>query len=363
MRTIYFIYGLFWLIAIALGIYSISLAGGNPAVSQNTESAYVKGQVIRIEGDQFFVQLQQDEPLTVRTALNEFFLHDDYRVGDLVSLYRTETSEGVQYDIADYYHLDGLILIFILFAVMALLVAKKKGLYSILSIIISLFFLYFFILSAVATGTSILLATLVYVFFLTILTIPLIHGFNFKSLSAIIAVNAGYLIGVVFTYIFLDLGRIGLTPSEEFRTLLIQFPNVDIRQILVASLFLGAVGALIDVAVSICSAVFEGLEEHPDLSFRKANKLGMNVGSDILGSMINTLLIAYIASSLPFLVLMTLARFGNIAEILNYDFIALEMVRIFIGAASIVLIIPITSVFAAYLVTKNAGRPAVNSLK
>ena len=91
-------------------------------------------------------------------------------------------------------------------------------------------------------------------------------------------------------------------------------------------------------------------EEITKITFKKVYKIGMNVGKDILGSMINTLLIAYLAASLPFLVLMTLAKFNNAVEFLNFDFIALEITRIFIGAASIILLIPITSVIAAYLI-------------
>ena len=211
-------------------------------------------------------------------------------------------------------------------------------------------------LGAIQAGLPVVPVGLLYVFLITVLTIPLIHGFNEKSASAILAVNAGYLIGFLLTYFLTAVAKIGNTPTEEFRTLFVQFPEVDIRQILMVSLFLGAAGALIDVAVSICSAVFEGLEDQPHMNFRKAYRLGMNVGKDIMGSMINTLLIAYVAGSFPFLAILTLARFRGLMEFLNYDFIALELTRIFIGALSIILLIPITSVAAAYLVIRKHGQ-------
>lgn len=325
-------------------------------VDENFEqSKFIKGRIVEVRDEDFYVQLFDERNAVVQTQLNDFYFNDDYQKGDKVSIYITELENGeTKYDIADYYHLDGLLAVFIIFCILAILIARKKGFYSIISVIISLILFYAIILNSVKIGISIILAGIVYVLLITILTIPLIHGFNKKGLSAIIAVNIGYIIGFILTYFFTAVVKIGNTPSEDFRILFQQFPDVNIHQILIVSLFLGAVGALIDVAVSICSAIFEGMKEHPELTFSKTYRLGMNVGKDILGSMINTLLLAYLAASFPFLILMTLARYGNINEFLNYDFITLELTRIFIGAASIVLLIPITSIAAAYLVMKKS---------
>lgn len=355
MKKIYFIYGIFWLIALFIVFQFSSMTDGKLGVNEDTyQSQFTKGQIVDIRGKNLYVELSGQKRQVVKTELSDFFIHDNYKKGDKVSLYISESDEGTkQYDIADYYHFDGLLYAFILFCILAILIARKKGFYSIISVVISLFFFYAIILNAAQIGISVIFAGIIYVFLITILTIPLIHGFNKKSVSAIIAVNIGYIIGFILTYFFTSIVQIGNTPSEEFRILLTQFPDIDIHQILIVSLFLGAVGALIDVAVSICSAVFEGMKEHPELTFSKTYKLGMSVGMDILGSMINTLLIAYIAASFPFLVLMSLGGFNNLYEFLNYDFIALELTRIFIGSASIVLLIPITSIITAYLVLKK----------
>ncbi|MBN1258197.1 YibE/F family protein [Candidatus Peregrinibacteria bacterium] len=357
MKKIHFIYGAFWVITLTL----VALFFQTPVSQQPNEMAdsgvLLKGQVIERHDNVVYVKLISGPRQTVKTELNDLFFHDDYKKGDKVSLYVTEMEDGrLRYDIQDYYHKDGLLAVFVLFGVLAVLIAGKKGIFSILSVMLSLFLFYAIILNAVKAGFPLLPAGLIYIFLITVLTIPLIHGFNRKSLSSLIAVNAGYAAGFLFTYFFAAAAHIGNTPSEEFRTLLSQFPDTDIRQVLILSLFLGAAGALIDVAVTICSAVFEGLKENPGLSFTKTYRLGMEVGKDILGSMINTLLLAYLAASLPFLTLMAMARFNDVHEFLNYDFVALELTRIFLGAFSIILLIPIASVAAAYFVAKNAKR-------
>jgi len=351
MKKSYIIYGLFWLLAIFVAL-SFKAPSIQPESAQ--ESQYIKGQVVKVQDEDVYVGLLDGRREVIKTQLSDLFFHDDYKKGDKVSLYVTQLEGGgTQYDIADYYHFDGLFAVFAIFCILAVLIARKKGLFSIISVVLSLVFFYAIVLNSIQIGFPIIWAGLMYVFFITVLTIPIIHGFNKKSLSAIIAVNIGYIIGFLLTYFFTAVVKLGNTPSEEFRILFSQFPDVNIYQILIVSLFLGAVGALIDVAVSICSAVFEGMKEHRELTFLKTYKLGMNVGKDIMGSMVNTLLIAYVASSLPFLVLMSLAGFNDAHELMNYDFIALELTRIFIGAASIVLLIPITSISAAYLMLKQ----------
>ncbi len=350
MKKIYIVYGFFWLLAIAFMVFISRSPAIHSSYVTDSQSEFLKGQVIEKQDDIYSVRILGEKTI-IKTRLSDLMVQDEYKEGDLVSVYYSSYEDGeVSYDIADYYHFNGLIYIFVIFCLLALFVGRKKGLYSILSVIISFALFYGVILSSVRIGFPILASGIIYIFFITILTIPLIHGFNKKSLSAILAVIAGYLIGFILTFFFVDVAQIGMTPSEEFRTLFVQYPNINIRHILIVSLFLGAVGALIDVAISICSAIFESIEEGARATFARVYKLGMNVGKDILGSMVNTLLIAYLAASLPFLVLMTLSRFNNATEFLNFDFIALELVRIFIGAASIVLIIPITSVIAAYFI-------------
>lgn len=355
MKKFHIIYGLFWVLTAILIV--LSFRGPEPQSQTDedfTQSSFIQGRIVEVDDEDYYVRLSDERETVIKTRLNDFYFNNDYQKGDKVSIYITELEDGnTQYDIADYYHLDGLLAVFVIFCVLAFLVARKKGLYSILSVIVSLILFYAIILNAIQLGISVILAGIVYVLLITILTIPLIHGFNKKGLSAIIAVNVGYIFGFFITYFFTSVVKIGNTPSEDFRILFQQFPEVDMRQILIMSLFLGAVGALIDVAVSICSAIFEGMKEHPELTFSKTYRLGMDVGKDILGSMINTLLLAYIAASFPFLILLTLARYNHVNEFLNYDFIALELTRILIGATSIILLIPITSVAAAYLVMKK----------
>lgn len=278
-------------------------------------------------------------------SLNNF---NEYSEGDSVLMYKYKEENGLpSYGIADFYHARGLIYIFFIFVAIAVLVAGKKGITAVLSVVFSLMFFYFLVISPVKSSFSPLLASLIFISLITLITVPLIHGFNRKSLSAILAIFAGYVVSVFVVYLFKNIALLGLTPSEEFRTLKIIYPSVDIGEILVASLFLGVTGALIDTAVSIASAIFEALHDTKK-TFKQVYAIGMQVGKDVLASMTNTLIFAYMSSALPFLILVGLAD-ESFSGLMNMDFIALEFVRTFVGAVSLVVIIPIVSVVSAYL--------------
>ncbi len=358
------LYAIFAIATLAFTLFISSQTPEIDPIEQNSNYTYefIHGEVKEIdvpsEGEetQLIVEansgIEKGETIIAPVSLMNNF--NTYEVGDEVQIYKmTETATGEStYETADYYHQSGLTWIFIIFAAITILIARKKGLTAILSVIISLVLFYLIFLKMIVAGYSPVLACLIFTLIVTTLTIPLIHGFNKKSLSAITAIFIGYILSIYISFLFKDFAGLGNTPGEEFRMLGIMYPNIGLSDILIASLFMGAIGALIDTAISISSAIFEAIKEHTKQTFKEVYKVGMEVGKDILGSMINTLLFAYLASSLPFLILISLSKGSTLSELINMDFIALELTRTFIGAISLVVLIPITAAMSAYLLTK-----------
>jgi uncharacterized membrane protein len=313
------------------------------------------------DGDEVFSVRAKEGPERGRlvrateSSLNSF---NQYHPGDNILLVKTsvQNSKEFKYEIADFYHQDGLLWSFVIFAAVTMLIARWKGLTAIVSVVFSLLLFFVLFIKMVQAGFSPLLACMVFTTVVTLLTIPMIHGFNRKSLAAMTAIFLGYLVSIGLVFLFKYLARLGDTPGEEFRLLGVMYSQISLSEILIASIFLGAVGALIDTAVSISSAVFEAMKEHTSLTFRKVSKVGMEVGKDILGSMTNTLLFAYLASSLPFLLLISLGQVTSVREMINTDFIALELTRTFIGAVSLVVMIPVAATASAWLLTQKRER-------
>lgn len=365
---------LYTLFAIAT-IISIILINTKPSLftppenESNYTHEYIHGEVKQIDTNdktkqkeiKTIVNSGPEEGEGIIVNIDPKYNYNTYKPGQEILIYKelnTETKE-VNYEVTDYYHQTGIIVIFVLFALITIFIARKKGLASLASIIGSLALFYFLFLKLISIGYSPMPAVLIFVLVLTILSIPPIHGFNRKSLSSIIAILIGYIISIAITYAFKEIAQLSQAASEEFRTLTIIYPGLDLTEILMASLFLGAVGAIIDTAISISSPIFEAIQSQSRKTFKKAYQTGMEIGKDVLASMTNTLLLAYIASSLPFLILISLSHSeaqNQFSELMNIDFITLELVRIFIGAVSLVILIPIVSSISAYLLAKTRGK-------
>jgi len=286
------------------------------------------------------------------SSMNNF---NTYKKGDEVQVFKmTDTvTKTTKYEVSDYYHQSGLIWIFIIFATVIIVIARKKGITAILSVIISLLLFYFLLIKMIVIGYSPIVSALTFTAVVTLITIPLIHGFNRKSISAIISIFAGYIFSIIVSFYFTSVAGLGNTPGEEFRMLGVMYPQLAISAILLSSVFLGAIGALIDTAISISSAIFEAVKDHPNQTFKKVYKIGMEVGKDVLGSMINTLMFAYLASSMPLLIMIALSKGVTASELVNMDFIALELTRTFVGALSLVILIPIAAAISAHFFVKN----------
>ncbi|MBU1954202.1 YibE/F family protein [Patescibacteria group bacterium] len=354
--------------AVAIVVFTLIIYNQAPEFSlieqsENYSNEFIHGEVMGIGAP----SVEGETQLTVRansgiekgktiiapvSSINNF---NTYKIGDEVQISKTtEIATGIiNYETADYYHQYGLTWIFVIFAAITILIARKKGIKAILGVIISLTLFYFVFLKMIIAGYSPVLACLIFTLIVTVLTIPLIHGFNKKSLSAIMAIFIGYFFSIYISFLFRNLAGLGNSPGEEFRMLGTMYANIGLSDILIASLFMGAIGALIDTAISISSAIFEAAKEHAGQTFKKVYKIGMEVGKDILGSMINTLLFAYLASALPFLIFVSLSQGSTLTDLINMDFIALELTRTFIGAISLVALIPITASISAYLLTKT----------
>ncbi len=140
---------------------------------------------------------------------------------------------------------------------------------------------------------------------ITIVTIFVIGGINSKSIAAIIGTSSGVLIAGIIAYIVGSQVRLTGLSAEE-ATMLMYIPqgiDFDFRSLLFSGIILGALGAIMDVGMSISSSIEEIHNANQSLTTKELFNAGMNVGKDIMGTMTNTLILAYTGSSIPLLLL------------------------------------------------------------
>lgn len=236
-------------------------------------------------------------------------------------------------------------------------VGGKKGLRALFSLVLTVLIIFYVLFPLTLRGWDPLLVAIAISGAISLLVFRIIGGRTAKALSAAL----GTLIGVASAGLLATAaGKImhlsGLS-SEEAKILLYSINlKVDFQGLLFSGILLGALGAVMDVGMSIASAIDEVRKTHPKADFANLFNAGMNVGRDVMGTMSNTLILAYAGSALP-LLLLFLA--GNIpfVKAINMELVAEEIARALAGSIGLVLCIPATALVAAALYTRQAGKP------
>ncbi len=282
---------------------------------------------------------------------SSFFV--DYKSGDRVIIFDTnKDSEVEDFHIYDFYRSDWLVYILILFALVVLIIGRFSGLKALITLAISIG-LVMVILPLILKGYSPFILSVIAASLMTFITILIVAGFKKKSLAAIMGTLIGVFISALIAYVVGTRANVTGLSSEE--AMMIKFiPNVNIspRSLLYSGVLLGALGAVMDVGMSIASSIEEISKANPDLSQKELYKSGMNVGKDIMGTMTNTLVLAYLGSSLPLLILFYIYN-QNSPKFYNMDIIVTEVIRAVAGSIGLMISIPITAIISAKMYTNN----------
>ena len=235
-------------------------------------------------------------------------------------------------------------------------IGRKKGLLSLLSIVITVLLIFLIFVPAVLWGMSPVIAALVISILSTVATMYLVAGFNSKSNAAVLGTVLSLIFASALALISIKMAHLTGFMGEESVFLYTQKPNLSFTGILAASMIVAALGALIDVAVSIASTINEIHITDKNLGVMELFKSGMNVGRDIIGTMSNTLILVYLGSAMP---LVLLASNIDTSKFFNLNQVASEILSALTGSISLLACVPLTAIMAAYLVKKRQKKETV----
>ena len=255
---------------------------------------------------------------------------------------------------SDHYRLDKEILLFGAFVLLLILVAGKNGFLAVFSFVITILSIWKILVPSYLNGYPPIWTGIGITVILTLIIIFFVYGFDRKTAAAatgaLLGIAATCVLGMVFTDLFKIHGAV-MPDSESL--LYSGYQNLDLTAIYMSSIFIGATGAMIDLSVDITSAIHEVVEKKPDISWREASRSGMNVGRAAMGTMTTTLLFAYSGGYVA-LLMVFMAQGTPISNILNYKYVAAEMIHTVIGSFGLVTVAPFTALCAGlFLVGKT----------
>ncbi|HLO33759.1 MAG TPA: YibE/F family protein [Anaerolineales bacterium] len=247
---------------------------------------------------------------------------------------------------ADFVRTSSLLWITAIFVAVILVISRWEGLRSLLGMVFSLLVIIGYIIPHILVGEDPVLVSIIGSVILLGVTLYLTYGWNLKTHAAVVSMILVLLITGTLAGIFVLFAR--LTGSgDENALFLLQMLNTEInlRGLLLGGMIIGALGVLDDLVISQASAVFELRQANEALGFRELFRAAMRIGQDHVAATVNTLVLAYAGASLPMLLMFSLGR-GNYGFLVNFEFIAEEIVRTLVGSLGLISAVPLTTAIA-----------------
>ncbi len=286
---------------------------------------------------------------------------DDYNlaVGDRVMVSISKTPDNVvNAYFVDFVRAVPIFWLTVIFSVAIIVISRWKGVRALLSMVFSLYVIIEHIIPHILNGEDPLWVSIIGSIILLGVTLYLTYGWNLKTHSSVISMVLVLLLTGALSALFVVFTRLNGTGDENvmFLTQMMETP-INLRGLLLGGMIIGALGVLDDLVTTQAAAVFELHHANPNFGFRALYNSAMRIGQDHVAATVNTLVLAYAGASLPMLLMFSLGH-GNYGTIINFSFIAEEVVRTLVGSLGLIAAVPFTTAIAILFTqrTESLGR-------
>ena len=248
----------------------------------------------------------------------------------------------------------GMIIFTCVLLLVIIAIGRGKGVKAILGLAYTLYLVIFLLLPTVFSGYSPVLMSIICVALSTIVTLMLLNGASKKTYSAIVATVLGVVLSAGGFYLMSLVLKVNGFSVDEAESLVLinQATGLSIKDILFAGILISSLGAIMDVGMSIVSALSELFHHQPNLTQKQILDSGIEIGKDLIGTMTNTLILAFTGSA--FVSLLVLFSYNvDIKQLLSSNYIAIEFAQGIAGTLGIVLTVPIASFISAWALTNK----------
>jgi len=281
-----------------------------------------------------------------------------YRKGDRVFIGISSLGIEGSTEYISIYDMDNtksLVVLLALMVIIVIIVGKLKGLASLLALLVTIALLFLVFIPATLKGYPSLPIAILISIVSIIITLPIIAGFKLKTLAAILGAICGIIFSSILAYTFGSIMHLaGIITNEMLTVYYASNIKIDMKGLVLSGMIIAALGAIMDVCISIASSTAEIFSANPEIDEKTAYKSVLNIGTDILGSMVNTLILAYVGSSLALILFISIRIQPemSVGMILNYNLILGEIVKSAIGSIGLFVSIPITALISVKIYKK-----------
>ena len=242
-----------------------------------------------------------------------------------------------------------LYLIIAIFVFTIILIGGKKGLASVIGLGFTILCILFLFLPMIYKGISPIWSAVLVVILTTVATMYLVGGISRKTMTAILGTVSGVLISALFAMLFCKMTNISGYNVSDIEDLIYirDQTGIKVGELLFSGILISALGAVMDVAMSISSTIEEIHCQNSELTIKELFQSGMNVGKDMMGTMSNTLILAFAEGSINTLVFIFAYNYEYL-QVVNMYAIGIEIIQGIASSMGVILTVPITSFLAAW---------------
>jgi len=251
-----------------------------------------------------------------------------------------------------YNKINYLVGLLVVFLIILIIIGRVKGFTTIVALIYSTIIIFTIYIPSILKGYNIYLSTTIVAVFIIFMSMLIINGANKKTWCAIVGNIGGVaiagLLGLLANKVM------GITGMVDENSMFLKTYNngIDLIGVVWGGILIGSLGAIMDISMTIASAMHELSETMKNKSFGDLLKSGMNIGKDAIGTMTNTLVLAYIGSSLA-VVLLLMAYSRSSIYLFNMEMIMVQIIQAVVGSIGILFAVPITALFAARIYNRD----------
>lgn len=241
-----------------------------------------------------------------------------------------------------------------LFVLIMCAIGGKQGLKSSVSLAFTFVCVIFLFIPMLFNGISPITAAVFVCFITTLFTMYMIGGFTTKSLSAILSTLGGVIIAAISAKLACNAAGISgfnMDQAEDLIVIARQAP-IQVEGILFAGILIAALGAVMDVAMSVVSTIHEIHDKNPNLTYKELFMSGIHVGRDMMGTMSNTLILAFAGGSLPTMIFIY-AYATEYHQFMNTYAIGIEIIQGIAGSMGVILTVPIAACLSSVFLKRK----------
>ena len=323
-------------------------------LSDNAQEDFENAEGRRVGDQELEIQIlsgdHKDEIMTVTNYMSALF-NVDVQQGDRI-IVRIMTDENGSYYASVFNYDRGIVLggFLLIFFILLATLGGKKGLRALAGLLLTLGCIWFILIPCLLRGVPALPVTLVVSAVSAAAGLIFLNGYSKKTFCAVCGCVGGVLVSGIAAAVVGSLSPMNGFNMQEAENLILYGADqgLKVSGLLVCGVLISALGAVMDVALGIASSVWEMKEQNPDASVGSLFRSGMQIGKDAMGTMANTLILAFAGSSLNMLILVQTYDIPFL-QLINTDSIALEVVQSVAGSVGILLTVPLVAFISARL--------------